>query len=113
MKCMFGILSRAGGVHADKHPPQPHGLPLSPAHPASPGGAERTPQHRADPAGGRHGRQLRGKKKIIIRGLNRLRSVICHRGERRTDLEGKKRVCGRISTRGHAWDAWWWREMNN
>lgn len=62
MKCMFGILSRAGGVHADKHPPQPHGLPLSPAHPASPGGAERTPQHRADPAGGRHGRQLRGKK---------------------------------------------------
>lgn len=67
-------------MHADKHSPQPHDLPLSPAHPASPGSTERTPQHRPDPAGGRHGRQLRGKKKI--------------KGLRWTDL--KKCVCGRI-----------------
>lgn len=48
-------------------------------------------------------------RKTKIRGLNRLCSVIRHRGERRTVLG----VCGRISKRVHAWDAWWWREMNN
>lgn len=91
----------AGGVHADKHSPQPHDLPLSPAHPASPCSTERTPQHRPDPAGGRHGRQLRGKKKI--------------KGLRWTDL--KKCLWAHLLTCTClgcvAPMVWWWREMNN
>lgn len=69
------ILLCTGGVHADKHSPQPHDLPLSPAHPASSGSTERAPQHRTDPARGRHGRQLRGKKKNKGIKLNRFENV--------------------------------------
>lgn len=80
----------AGGLHADKHSPQPHDLPLPPAHSASSGRTERTPQHRPDPAPGRHGRQLPGKEKTKRLGW--------------TDL--KTCICGRISKCVHACDAW-------